>query len=204
MRTVTLPTVLNGAVAMECDVLDARPKPEIRWFADTNPRPIVEVKKQNQILYLDDGRYLYIRTLTPMQRMMSYHCEIRNAFLSPTSVRAPTTYVLDGNILSFTLAEYRSADELNYAILGEPVTYVYAAAQAGEDGITATSLIVSCTRNLPPGTMVSVSTDVVLTIEGLSGDAITGLESLHCTIIGRNIQSQLELTFLVSRKRSKF
>lgn len=184
---------------MECDVLDAIPKPKIEWFFDSESKPIVEVRAQNRILYLEEGRYLYIRALTAVQRMRTYHCEVVNAFQSPAPVRAPTTYVIGGNIPSYGLAEYRPVEQQN-ALLGEPFTYVYAIAVAGRDGLTAANIILSCDSSLPKGTSVSVTNNVVLLITGLSGG--TGLVTITCVVAGTRMDPQpvLELTFLVTRK----
>ena len=202
MRSVTLPTVLGGAVAMECDVLDAKPKPEIQWFRNNEPTAIMEERRQYNIMYLKNGRFLFIRQLTALQRMSSYHCEVVNAYLTPTHVRAPTTYLLDGNIASFTLKVYRPEDELNHAIFGEDVTYFYAAAHADQDGITALNIILSCRNN--PGIRVFIINDIVIRINGLSGDENTGLATVSCDVLSlqSDMEAELEITFLVGRKKT--
>lgn len=193
-----MPTVLNGAVAMECDVLDARPKPEILWFRNNDPTPVV---KERGILYFEGGRFLFIPQLTPLQRMSSYHCEVANAYPFLTHVRAPTTYLLDGNIPSFTLKVYRPVDELNYAVLGEEVTYVYPAASVDRDGINAMKIVLTC-RKGNPGLQISIINDMIIRVRGLSGDETTGLATVSCSVIMSSsyTQADLELTFFVGRK----
>ena len=47
--TVVVPTpvALNSAVALECDVLDAKPPPQIKWFNDQ--REIQEITEGNRV-----------------------------------------------------------------------------------------------------------------------------------------------------------
>jgi hypothetical protein len=199
INTITLQTVIRGAVAMECDVLDARPSPKILWFANNDPTPIAEIKHLDRIHYLDGGRFLFIRRLTVKQRMSNYHCEITNAFFTTASVRAPTTYALDGNILSYTMAVYRPADKLNYAVLGEPVTYAYPAAQPDQDGTTSKPIAINC-RHDNPNVRISIRNGLFIVIQGLIGDDDTGLTTVHCVVYSGFASLALELRFLVSSK----
>ena len=189
---------------MECDVLDARPKPEIQWFTNGSRTPISEVRDQNQILYLDGGRYLFIRQMTALQRMNSYHCEVVNAYLNQTHVRAPITYLLSSNISNRALEVYRPVNELHHATSGEEVTYVYAAAQVEQDRVTASPLSLSCQDTDNLGIGIGIMNGVVLNITGLS----VGIATINCTVnhqtaaSSRSSVSWLVLRFLVSRKRN--
>ena len=56
---VSIPVALNSSVALECDVLDAKPLPQIKWFDDQGE--IQEVREGNSVRFLDGGRYLYLK-----------------------------------------------------------------------------------------------------------------------------------------------
>ena len=58
---VPVAVALNSAVALECDVLDANPPPQIKWFDDQGE--IQAIQDGNSVRFLDSGRYLYIKRL---------------------------------------------------------------------------------------------------------------------------------------------
>ena len=62
-RDISVPIALNSAVALECDVLDANPPPQIKWYS--NQGAIQEVTVDNSVRFLDGGHYLYLRRLQP-------------------------------------------------------------------------------------------------------------------------------------------
>ena len=59
------------SVALECDFLPSIPPPTIRWFG-TRSR-IDPVEAQNAVLYLEGGRYLFIRELTAALLFLNYY-----------------------------------------------------------------------------------------------------------------------------------
>lgn len=194
--TRILDTVVGGAVAMECDVLEALRMPDqIQWFANMNPFP--EVTYRDQILYVDGGHYLFIRILTAIQRMGTYHCVVVSPFIT---VRAPTTYQLTGDLPRGNLTEYIPLKTIS-AVIGEPVTYIYAAAFVTSTTAIVRRLLLSCdSAVLPPLVIVSVSSDVVLSITGLSGDEETRIVTIVCDIAGTTLDPQptLVLSFSLS------
>ena len=189
-----------ASVALECDVLDARPEPEIQWFLSNEQTPIAEETINDQILYLHNGRYLYIRILTAVQRMGEFHCEVVNAFLSHAPIRAPTTYVLTGDLTDhFVLTVYTPLHDLINVTLGETVKYVFAAATPGPTGANQ-PLGIHCPRK-EKGPNINIQ-GLSLTITGLRGDNITGLQTIHCLVVGTLIfpLPTLDLTFQITRK----
>lgn len=200
IMTRILNTAVSGAVAMECDILEALRMPDqIQWFADMNP--FLEVAVLNQILYLDGGRYLFIRRLTAEQRIATYYCEVVSSFVT---VRAPTSYQLTGVIPGGNLTEYIPSMTIQ-TVIGEPVTYVYAATFVSTSD-NVDFYVVSCPSfNLPPSVTVTTADDVVLTIMGLSGDERTGMVTIVCNIVGTSLSPPpiLELSFLLSSKLHK-
>ena len=65
---VFVPVALNSAVALECDVLDAKPPPQIKWFDDQ--REIQEIRNGNRVRFLDSGRYLHMNHLQAVHLQM--------------------------------------------------------------------------------------------------------------------------------------
>ena len=110
-------------VALECNVRDANPPPQIRW-RDGNGNLLTEVMTNNLLRFLDNGRYLLIRGLTDAQVNTNYQCEVINARLHNT-VRSPTTYDLVPNLGD----EYMIYKELinRTVLLGESVEISYIA-----------------------------------------------------------------------------
>ena len=159
IRTEQLRTVVDGAVAMECDFLDASPSPQVQWVMNN----VITIDVTDDILFLEEGRFLYIRSLTSQQRGSSFHCEVVNAFLGTMPQRSPTTYTLEGDIPSGILETY-IGDRSVTAILGEPVEVVLVAAADGTLDQTA-QVILTCVENSPA--MVTISSDVMATFTGL-------------------------------------
>ena len=114
---------------MECDFLEASPRPRIQWFMNNGTFPIAEETDQDEVLFVEEGRFLFIRVLTVQQRNSSFHCKVVNAYLGTRPQRSPTTYTLDEDIPPNTLEIY-IGDRSVTAIIGEPVRVVYAAAQS--------------------------------------------------------------------------
>ena len=96
-------------VALECDVLPANPPPQIRWLRDGSP--IAEMRVNNEIRFLDGGRYLFLRVLEAADLMPTYHCEVTNVFLD-RSVVAPTMYRLIDNLTRGVLIDYKQIGDL--------------------------------------------------------------------------------------------
>ena len=95
---------LNSDVALKCDVLDAKPPPQIKWYNDTGE--IQEVQQNNSVRFLNGGHYLYIRKLQSMHLQHQYYCSVTNANLSQ-EILAPTRYVLVDNLTQGVLMDYK-------------------------------------------------------------------------------------------------
>ena len=200
VSTVQLRTVVGGSVAMECDFRDGSPRPQIQWFMTEGNPPtstqITEVRDQNQLLFLESGRYLFIRELTTQQNNALFYCEATNTLLG-TSVRSNTTYQLGGVIPEGTLETYLGDRAITVG-LGEVVDVVYAAASPGTDTTVADDIIMSCTS--PPGGNVVIANDVVARYTGIVGVESDRRVNLTCTVRGTDIQTQVTYSFTVTRK----
>ena len=82
-ETVVVTTGVRGTVAIECRVRDANPPPQIVWV-DGSGTTLTENRINNQLRFLDNGRYLLIRQLTTAQVNTNYQCEVTNARLHET------------------------------------------------------------------------------------------------------------------------
>ena len=82
-ETVIVTTGVRGTVAIECRVRDANPPPQIVWV-DGSGTTLTEIRFNNLLRFLDNGRYLLIRQLTPEQVNTNYQCEVTNARLHET------------------------------------------------------------------------------------------------------------------------
>ncbi len=128
LLTVTaIPTVQGGAVALECDFSASNPHPVMQWFSGPGGSPgqpstmVQEDVVDNNILYLDGGRYLFIQALTAEQRGMRYQCEVTNF----NNGRAPTIYTLNTD-LNEVLTTYLQLGTQVGRIGGSDVRFVYA------------------------------------------------------------------------------
>ena len=52
---------LGSDVALECDVLDGNPPPQIKWY--DNQGEIQEIRQGNEVRFLDNRYFLYLRGL---------------------------------------------------------------------------------------------------------------------------------------------
>ncbi len=194
-----MPTVLGGSVALECDYLDAKPSPEVEWFMNNGSMKIEEVPEQNQLLFLEGGRYLFIRTLTVAQRSAFFHCEVVNAYLGTAPQRSPTTYYLSEDLPVDVLRVYRPVREVT-AIPGQIVTVVYVAALATTGGVEA-PLVLSCDIDTSD-VVVSIVNDVVATFTGLAGTETNRRTTINCRVVGISPAQTQPFTFLISREYS--
>ena len=198
----TIDQNLGGSIALECDFRDSKPRPTVQWFMN-NVSMIAEDQDQNRILYLEGGRYLFIRELTMAQRNAFYHCEVSfDPFL--TRQRAPTTYTLDRVLPLNDLVVYRPVP-LTVAVLNEPVTVVYAAAsRRGTETFSEPSLLSLSCINLPTGITVQIANSVVATFTGITGVASNRRVSILCLVQGTLISpasdANVTFNFEVARK----
>ena len=149
------------------------------WFAND-----VMIEKDttanSEVLFLDGGRYLYIRALTAAERMMRYHCVVNN-FRDENGVmpvRAPTTYTLNTDLANEGITVYRELGTMSGRV-GDTVQFVYAAA-ARDMNNNRPDVFITCSSN-PFVTFVSSSNlvDVTLTAAAGSEDEV----NFTCTLI---------------------
>ena len=138
-------TIESGAVTLECDIEAANPAPMIAWVANTSDFPRAP---PNSVLYVDEGRYLFIRVLSDMQRNQQYYCEARGLLLNNTIERSPITYTLTGEIAIGTVMRYRI--DLGTAVfkVGDPLLRLpYALSARDDDGSVGSAAVTACTSD---------------------------------------------------------
>ena len=120
---VSVPVALNSEVALECDVLDANPPPQIKWYNDQGP--IEEVMLQNNLIrFLDGGRYLYLSKLQTSHLERQYYCAVTNANLSQ-EISAPTRYVLTDSLTQGVLIDYKQIGNLTAFVGNTSLEFAY-------------------------------------------------------------------------------
>ena len=181
-------TILGGAAAIKCDVLDAAPDPEIEWFSDET-RVFSGPSASSMIVYVDDGRYLYIRSLTGAQRGAKYHCEVANKLGNQRAV-SPTTYSLTGDIEAGVVTEYRPLEPV-FIRLGytDETPVYYPAAIPRADG-AASSLGIVCPSN---SNFSSLSSGLLINFRSRFTDVVEF--DLTCVLTGTPIIPIPEIKF---------
>lgn len=130
VRDVEIPTLVGGAVLLECDFGASNPPPEVEWYSNGTTR--VEFKL-NQIMFYE-SRYLFIRALTTTQRMMRFHCQINNfQDEKDMPIRSPTTYTLNTDLTNVGITEYKGLGTKEGRI-GETIRFLYAAGNRNRAG----------------------------------------------------------------------
>ena len=119
---IPIPVALNSDVALKCDVLDANPPPQIKWFHDQGE--IQEVMQNNMVRFLDNRRYLYLRRLQPAHLERRYYCVVTNTNLSH-EVSAPTRYVLTDNLTQGVLMDYKQIGDLTAFVRNTSFEFAY-------------------------------------------------------------------------------
>ena len=168
---MSVATVLEGAVALECDFLATMPVPDVKWYMD-NGTDVIGV-----------GRYLFINYLTAEQRAAQFHCEVTNALLSSTPRRAPTIYTLSEDIPEDEFIVY----ELPTSYITElestlAVQYATAYLEAGKP--TGRELAVLCSSDLYSGNGLQGT---------FSGFTTTKDMNFPCSVVGGD--GSVQITF---------
>ena len=142
-RTVMETAGLGDTVLMECDLLQGNPTPIVQWYANNRRFNQVRSPPENEVLYLDGGRYLFIRALTVSQREQTYQCEVTNALIN-TRVVAPVSYTFTQEVV-----------ETESGVFGEPQDVVVSSSvfMRTEDGLRG-NLVLPCSVDaIPPPTI---------------------------------------------------
>lgn len=126
-----VPVALNSDVALECDVLDTKPPPQIKWYDDQGE--IQEVKlPENRVRFLDSGRYLYLRMLNSSHLERQYYCMVINVNMSQ-NVSAPTRYVLTDNLIQGVLMDYKQIGDLRAFVGNTSLEFAYVGGAFGSN-----------------------------------------------------------------------
>ena len=118
---ISIPVALNSDVALECDVLDAKPPPQIKWYNDQGLRIL---RENNGVHFLDGGRYLYLTSLEPSHLERQYYCAVTNVNLNQ-EVSAPTRYVLTDNLTQGVLIDYKQIGDLIAFVGNTSIKFAY-------------------------------------------------------------------------------
>ena len=119
---------LKSDVALECDVLDANPPPQIKWYDDQG-----EIQRQgNKVRFLDNKRYLYLRRLQATHLERQYYCVVTNANLS-REVSAPTRYILTDTLTQGQLRDYKQIGDLRGFVGNTSFEFAYVGGVFGDN-----------------------------------------------------------------------
>ena len=128
-RDISVPVALNSAVALECDVLDANPPPQIKWYSDQGA--IQEVTQNNRVRFLDSGCYLYLGSLQPSHLERQYYCAVTNVNLNQ-EISSPTRYVLTDNLTQGVLIDYKQIGDLTVFVGNASIQFAYVGTVFGD------------------------------------------------------------------------
>ena len=156
---------------------------------------VEEVTANNDLLFLEGGRYLYIRALTAAQRMMRYHCAVRNFHdENGMPMRAPTTYILTVDPVNVGFNVYKGLSEM-VGEVGTPVQYVYAAVARDEAGDIA-PFGVSCPPNHP--LLIFLVTEHIINVTLREAARSENLVNFTCQAFGHSINDNIMGTIIVT------
>ena len=152
---------LNSDVALECDVLDANPPPQIKWFDDQGE--IQEMIQGNNVRFLDGGHYLYLRRLHPAHLERQYYCTVTNANLSQ-EVSSPIRYVLTDNLPRGVLKDYKQIGDLTAFVGNTSIEFAYVGGVFGDNSNeTFNTLLVNDDEVSTLGNVGKILHDMLLT-----------------------------------------
>ena len=195
---MVLGAAIGGSVAMECDFLEGIPRPQIQWFLGN--ATISEFRTGTAILYVEGGRFLFIRHMQQQHRRFLFHCAVtqtvNNTFI--LYQRAPISYSLRGQTIYDIVKIYLGDRSFNIvAEEPEPVEVVFAASYRTILDFDAVVKLVylsfwSCFNNVQ-GTNVTIEfvSDVVIRYSGL---ADAGQMNFTCDAIIEDIPYHLHNT----------
>ena len=132
---VPVPVALNSDVALKCDVVAANPPAQISWYDDQEE--IQEVHQGNNVRFLDDGHYLYIRGLQATHLGRHYYCAVTNVNLSQ-EVSAPTRYVLTDTLNQGELKDYKKIGDLRAFVGNTSFEFAFIGGAYGNNSLNGT------------------------------------------------------------------
>ena len=133
---VSVSVALGSEVALECDVLDSKPPPQIVW-RDGEGNEINEITVYTKHRFLDDRRFLYISDLQPADLALTYQCVVTNASLD-RPMPAPTTYVLVDNLTCGELVDYKQIGDLRAFVVNTSIEFAYVGGRYGNGVVNGT------------------------------------------------------------------
>ena len=178
---------------MRCDHLPGNPPPVIQWYA--NGIPINPILLRTEILYGEEGRYLFIRRLTSTQRQQVFHCEATNPVLN-TVTRSQITYRLTANIQNGQVVEYKQPGT-NIALVNEEITVIYSAASVDNMG-RQRNVVISC-DSFPDrfGYDIVVAGGLVVIVSDITIPTDNDGVTVPCSTLSVVGNSRTELTVIV-------
>ncbi len=188
VRDVAVQTNLGGSVALECDFLVFNRVPRADWYANRTTTKVEEDLVNNNVLYLEGGRYLYIRALTAEQRKTRYNCQVANFInISPLvpGYISNTTYTLDTDLESVGITVYKRLGT-KIGKVGEQLQFVYAATRRNADGDFEDFGVLCPSNNF---VTISIGNNFVLTVT-LNPAAENETEvTFTCVLAGADLQN---------------
>ena len=189
---------MNGDVVLECDFNPSNPAPDVTWFASDAMVIEEDTTPNGEVLFLDGGRYLYIRALTAAERMMRYHCVVNN-FRDENGVmpvRAPTTYTLNTDLANEGITVYRELGTMSGGV-GDTVQFVYAAA-ARDASNNPINIVILCPVNEPFLILSPAGHVITVTVKPEAGSQ--DRVNFTCQVFGSGISGDIMGTVVVSSK----
>ena len=150
--------VLGGAVALLCDVPNANPPPEIVWFNSAGE--MIEFV-ENEVFLEEDGRYLFLATLTEERLQDMYRCQVTNVNLTDT-ITSSTWYSLSDDLPAGEPVVYKGIGDL-VGRSGDMLDFIYV---AGYRPIVSSNvgIIISCTLEDRGGVLPNIGLRVTVPV----------------------------------------
>ena len=179
-RTVGVPSVTDGPLTLECDVRASNPPPTIVWYGGGS---VITPILPTVILFFDNGRYLFIRSLTSVQRQQEFYCEVQDILLGNTNMRSPITYDISESIAPSTLVFYKNHTTMLTIERGSQVEDVNSFTATDGAGVAITHQTVQCQSQINSLTIdIGTHVSILLTVTSFSSGTRT-LEPYTCNVL---------------------
>ena len=177
------PTIVEGPVALRCDYRAINPPPGpntiVQWSSSSDGSSFSVVDQQpdplagRRVLYLDEGRYLYIEALTEEQRNMRYRCSV--TLMNGAIMISQITYTLNHDLPDGELVVYRELGTETVELMDNNGQAMLVYASAARNGNIRAPIAISCPAAFP----VSV---FVVTVP-VTSDSETPM-TITCSLVG--------------------